>query len=210
MTEIARRGLMLVLSSPSGAGKSTLSRRLLAEEEGRVIMSVSTTTRAPRKGEVDGVDYHFTDLESFDRMVEDNAFLEYARVFGNCYGTPMAPVQAALEAGTDVLFDIDWQGTQQLAQKMPHDLVRIFILPPSTAELERRLRERGLDSAEVVAARMAKAADEISHWAEYDYVIVNDDIELSLTKVRAILHAERLKRERQTGLVRFVRGLLSN
>lgn len=201
---------MLVLSSPSGAGKSTLSRRLLAEEEGRVIMSVSTTTRAPRKGEVDGVDYHFTDLESFDRMVEDNAFLEYARVFGNCYGTPMAPVQAALEAGTDVLFDIDWQGTQQLAQKMPHDLVRIFILPPSTAELERRLRERGLDSAEVVAARMAKAADEISHWAEYDYVIVNDDIELSLTKVRAILHAERLKRERQTGLVRFVRGLLSN
>lgn len=210
MTEIARRGLMLVLSSPSGAGKSTLSRRLLAEEEGRVVMSVSTTTRPPRKGEVDGVDYRFTDMASFDRMVEDNAFLEYARVFGNCYGTPMAPVQAALEAGTDVLFDIDWQGTQQLAQKMPHDLVRIFILPPSTAELARRLRERGLDSAEVVAARMAKAADEISHWAEYDYVIVNDNIELSLNKVRAILHAERLKRERQTGLVQFVRGLLSD
>lgn len=201
---------MLVLSSPSGAGKSTLSRRLLAEEEGRVVMSVSMTTRPPRKGEVDGVDYRFTDMASFDRMVEDNAFLEYARVFGNCYGTPMAPVQAALEAGTDVLFDIDWQGTQQLAQKMPHDLVRIFILPPSTTELARRLRERGLDSAEVVAARMAKAADEISHWAEYDYVIVNDHIELSLSKVRAILHAERLKRERQTGLVQFVRGLLSD
>jgi guanylate kinase len=210
VTEIARRGLMFVLSSPSGAGKSTLARRLLALEEGQMVMSVSVTTRPPRKGEVDGVDYHFLDRPAFDEMVAENAFLEYAEVFGNCYGTPLVPVQNALEAGTDVLFDIDWQGTQQLAQKMPKDLVRVFILPPSTHELERRLRGRGLDSDEVVARRMAKAADEISHWAEYDYVIVNDDVDLALAKVRAILHAERLKRERQTGLMDFVRGFFAN
>lgn len=209
MTDIARRGLMLVLSSPSGAGKSTLSRLLLEAEAGSVVMSVSTTTRAPRPGEVDGEDYNFVDTAHFEKMVEDDALLEHARVFDNYYGTPAAPVEAALKAGKDILFDIDWQGTQQLAQKAREDLVRIFILPPTKEELERRLRSRGQDSEEVVAKRMSKADQEISHWAEYDYVIVNDDLDQSLRRIRAILDAERLKRERQVGLVTFVRGLMN-
>jgi guanylate kinase len=209
MTDIARRGLMLVLSSPSGAGKSTLSRLLLEAEAGSVVMSVSTTTRAPRPGEVDGEDYNFVDTAHFEKMVEDDALLEHARVFDNYYGTPAAPVEAALKAGKDILFDIDWQGTQQLAQKAREDLVRIFILPPTKEELERRLRSRGQDSEEVVAKRMSKADQEISHWAEYDYVIVNDDLDQSLRRIRAILEAERLKRERQVGLVTFVRGLMN-
>jgi len=209
MTDIARRGLMLVLSSPSGAGKSTLSRLLLEAEAGSVVMSVSTTTRAPRPGEVDGEDYNFVDTADFEKMVEDDALLEHARVFDNYYGTPAAPVEAALKAGKDILFDIDWQGTQQLAQKAGDDLVRIFILPPTKEELERRLRSRGQDSEEVVAKRMSKADQEISHWAEYDYVIVNDDLDQSLRRIRAILEAERLKRERQVGLVTFVRGLMN-
>lgn len=200
---------MLVLSSPSGAGKSTLSRRLLAEENGYLMMSVSTTTRPPRPGEVDGRDYHFVDAAEFDRLVRDDAFLEHAKVFGNHYGTPAAQVEKALSQGVDVLFDIDWQGTQQLAQKMSKDLVRVFILPPSTDELRRRLQDRGQDSADVVAQRMAKAADEISHWAEYDYVVVNDDVSVALEKIRTILRAERMKRDRQTGLVPFVRDLLA-
>ena len=208
MVDIARRGLMLVLSSPSGAGKTTLSRRLLEAEGEHVAMSVSTTTRPPRPGEVEGRDYHFIDEATFARLAREGAFLEHATVFGNAYGTPAAPVEAALARGQDVLFDIDWQGTQQLAQKIPKDLVRVFILPPSTTELERRLCARGQDSAEVVAGRMARAAEEISHWAEYDYVIVNDDLEAALEKIRAILSAERLKRDRQTGLFEFVRGLL--
>ncbi|MBW7836105.1 MAG: guanylate kinase [Sphingomonadales bacterium] len=208
MVEIARRGLMLVLSSPSGAGKTTLSRLLLAAEGEQVAMSVSTTTRAPRPGEVEGKDYHFVDEATFARQVREGAFLEHATVFGKFYGTPAAVVEAALNRGQDVLFDIDWQGTQQLAQKMPKDLVRVFVLPPSTAELERRLRARGQDSPEVVTGRMAKAAEEISHWAEYDYVIVNDDLQETLQKIRAILLAERQKRDRQTGLFEFVRGLL--
>lgn len=208
MVEIARRGLMLVLSSPSGAGKTTLSRLLLAAEGEQVAMSVSTTTRAPRPGEVEGKDYHFVDEATFARLVREGAFLEHATVFGKFYGTPAAVVEAALNRGQDVLFDIDWQGTQQLAQKMPKDLVRVFVLPPSTAELERRLRARGQDSPEVVTGRMAKAAEEISHWAEYDYVIVNDDLQETLQKIRAILLAERQKRDRQTGLFEFVRGLL--
>lgn len=205
--EIARRGLMLVLSSPSGAGKSTLSRMLLESESG-VVMSVSSTTRPPRPGEVDGKDYHFVDRARFERMVADDELLEHAKVFDNYYGTPAGPVEQALASGHDILFDIDWQGTQQLAQKSPKDLVRIFILPPSTRELERRLNARAQDSAEVVARRMSKASEEISHWAEYDYVIVNDDLAESLVKIRAILEAERLKRDRQTGLVNFVRTLV--
>lgn len=209
MTDIARRGLMLVLSSPSGAGKSTLSRRLLEVEDGAIVMSVSTTTRPPRRGEVDGRDYNFVDITTFEKMVRDDGLLEHAKVFDNYYGTPAKPVEAALRNGRDVLFDIDWQGTQQLAQKSAKDLVRVFILPPSTAELARRLQARGQDSADVVARRMAKAGDEISHWAEYDYVIVNDDLDEALARIRAILQAERLKRDRQSGLVNFVKTLLN-
>jgi guanylate kinase len=203
---IERRGLMLVLSSPSGAGKSTLSRKLLASDA-NITLSVSATTRFPRPGEVDGKDYFFVNAEKFDHMVGENAFLEHAKVFGNRYGTPRRPVMEALAAGRDVLFDIDWQGTQQISQKAADDLVRIFILPPSKAELKRRLESRAQDSAEVVAGRMAKANEEISHWAEYDYVIVNDDIEAAHVKIRTILEAERLKRSRQTGLHGFVTAL---
>lgn len=206
-TEISRRGLMLVLSSPSGAGKSTLSKMLL-KRDGNIIMSVSATTRPPRPGEVDGQDYYFVDTARFSRMIENDELLEHAKVFDNHYGTPAKPVEEALARGEDILFDIDWQGTQQLAQKSPKDLVRVFILPPSMPELERRLNTRAQDSAEVVARRMAKAAGEISHWAEYDYVIVNRDLENSLGKIQSILEAERLKRDRQTGLVSFVRTLL--
>lgn len=203
---IERRGLMLVLSSPSGAGKTTISRQLLNIEP-ELHMSVSVTTRPPRPGERSGVDYFFVTPEEFGVMKDQRDLLEYAKVFGNHYGTPKKPVAAAMAAGRDVLFDIDWQGTQQLAEHAREDLVSIFILPPSTAELERRLRWRAQDPADVVAARMAKASDEISHWAEYDYVVVNEDVERSLAQVRAILHAERLRRRRQTGLSDFVKRL---
>ncbi|MEO0035792.1 MAG: hypothetical protein RLZZ501_1815 [Pseudomonadota bacterium] len=203
---IGRRGLMLVLSSPSGAGKTTISRALLAGDEA-LSMSVSATTRAPRPGEVDGRDYHFLDVAAFHRMVEAGEFLEHARVFSNFYGTPRGPVEAVLARGGDVLFDIDWQGTQQLAQNARADLVSVFILPPSLEELHRRLSGRGQDSAEVIAERMAKAGDEMSHWPEYDYIVVNREVEHSVAQVRAILAAERLKRARQVGLAPFVNRL---
>ncbi len=204
--EIRRRGLMLVLSSPSGAGKTTISRKLL-ERDGNLSMSISVTTRPRRPGEVDGNDYHFIDAAEFDRLVGADALLEHAKVFGNYYGTPRAAVESALAEGRDVLFDIDWQGTQQLAEKVREDLVSVFILPPSTRELERRLKSRAQDSVAEVGRRMAKAADEMSHWAEYDYIIVNHDIESSVRRVQAILQAERLRRERQVGLSEFVKAL---
>ena len=203
---IARRGLMLVLSSPSGAGKTSISRALLAREPG-LSMSVSATTRPKRPGEVAGRDYHFVDTETFGLMVNRDELLEHAKVFGNYYGTPRAPVEASLASGHDVLFDIDWQGTQQLRQTAGRDLVAIFILPPSTRELEKRLTSRAQDSARVVAERMAKAADEMSHWPEYDYVLVNQDLETSTAAVVSILAAERLRRERQIGLGDFVKAL---
>jgi guanylate kinase len=201
-----RRGLMLVLSSPSGAGKTTLSRMLL-EADNSVELSVSVTTRPRRANEQDGVDYHFIDVARFRKMVENNELLESAEVFGNLYGTPRLPVEQALAAGRDVLFDIDWQGTQQLREKARSDMASIFVLPPSIRELERRLQMRALDDERVIKSRMAKAGDELSHWAEYDYVIVNDDIDQALAKVRMVLSAERFKRERQTGLSAFVRRL---
>jgi guanylate kinase len=205
-TEIARRGLLLVMSSPSGAGKTTLSRKLLAADN-NITMSVSVTTRAPRPGETDGKDYHFIGKERFAQMRDRKELLEWAEVFGNYYGTPRKPVEEALAKGRDVLFDIDWQGTQQLAQAMEDDLVRVFILPPSSDELQNRLINRAQDSSTVVAKRMAEASQEISHWPEYDYVIVNDDIEDSHAQVTAILRAERLKRRRRVGLTEFVRRL---
>ena len=204
--EIQRRGLMLVLSSPSGAGKTTISRRLLDIDPG-LVLSISATTRPMRPSEQGGVDYDFVDHATFDRMVAEGAFLEHAKVFDHQYGTPRAAVEKSLAVGRDVLFDIDWQGTQQLAQSARADLVSVFILPPTIAALEQRLKTRAQDSAEVVARRMAKAADEMSHWAEYDYIIVNDDLEVSIQRVRAILLAERLKRHRQVGLAEFVKGL---
>ena len=204
--EAFRRGLMLVLSSPSGAGKTTLSRRLLAEFTD-LTMSVSVTTRPKRPGEVEGLDYHFIDRIDFDLMINKRQLLEHAKVFDHYYGTPAKPVEDTLDAGRDILFDIDWQGAQQLKQEMRDDLASIFILPPSTKELEQRLKSRAQDSDEVVAQRMSKAADEISHWPEYDYVVVNDDVEAALAQVRAILMAERLKRPRQTYLVNFVKRL---
>ena len=204
--DIRRRGLMLVLSSPSGAGKTTISRRLLDRDAG-ITMSVSVTTRPMRPGEVPGRDYYFIDMPEFERKAEAGELLEYARVFGNCYGTPRDKVEQALGEGRDVLFDIDWQGTQQLAENARTDLVSVFILPPSGEELERRLHSRAQDSAEVIAQRMAKASGEISHWAEYDYVIVNNDIEESVVSVQAILRAERLKRTRQVGLPKFVQAV---
>ena len=203
---IARRGLMLVLSSPSGAGKTTLSRKLLEADPG-VELSVSVTTRKQRPGEIDGRDYHFIDAARFDAMVKGGELLEWAQVFGHRYGTPRDPVEAALGNGHDVLFDIDWQGTQQLREKADHDLVSIFVLPPSMADLERRLRRRAQDPDEVIHARMATAADEMSHWAEYDYVVINTDVDRAFREVHTILAAERLKRERQTGLSDFVRRL---
>ncbi len=205
-THVQRRGLLLVMSSPSGAGKTTLSRRLLAADP-MITMSVSVTTRAPRPGEVNGRDYHFITHEEFGRLRDRGDLLEYAEVFGNFYGTPRRPVTEALQAGRDVLFDIDWQGTQQLGAAMQDDVVRIFILPPSAEELRERLIGRAQDSASTVAKRMAKAADEISHWPEYDYVIVNDDIGKASVEIEAILTAERLRRRRQVGLTDFVRGL---
>jgi guanylate kinase len=203
---IVRRGLMLVLSSPSGAGKTTLSR-LLLEHDSDIELSISATTRPKRPLERDGVDYHFIDGTRFRAMIDREALLEWAQVFDNYYGTPRAPVEASLSAGRDMLFDIDWQGTQQLVERAREDLVSVFILPPSTSELERRLVTRAQDSAEIVARRMAKAADEMSHWAEYDYVIVNREISSSLVELRAILQAERLKRHRQIGLSDFVKAL---
>ena len=198
-----RRGLMFVLSSPSGAGKTTLSRRLLAEEEG-VAMSVSVTTRAPRPGEVDGKDYYFIDSAKYDAMVTAGELLEHATVFENKYGTPKQQVMEALDAGRDVLFDIDWQGTRQLAQAGRADLVSIFLLPPTLDELERRLRARAQDSEEVVQKRMAKATEEISHWEEYDYVVVNENLDKAMEHIRRILHAERFKRWRQLDIAGFV------
>jgi len=205
---IARRGLMLVLSSPSGAGKTTLSRLLLKADR-RVELSISVTTRPKRRGEIDGRDYHFIDRVRFDSMIKKGELLEWAEVFGHRYGTPRRPVLRALRAGREVLFDIDWQGTQQLREKARHDLVSVFILPPTVNELERRLKRRAQDSRSVIGSRMAKAADEMSHWAEYDYVIVNRDKAEAFAEVRAILAAERLKRERQIGLSDFVRALQS-
>lgn len=207
--DIERRGLMFVLSSPSGAGKTTLSRMLL-EADADIAMSVSVTSRTPRSGEVEGRDYYFVDETEFLRMQKGGELLEWATVFGNFYGTPRAPVEKALGEGRDVLFDIDWQGTQQLQEKHPRDVVRVFILPPTAAKLEERLKTRALDPPEVVKARMAKAADEISHWAEYDYVVVNHDRDTALAEVRSILAAERLRRERRTGLTEFVRNLQSD
>ena len=202
-----RRGLLIVLSSPSGAGKSTISRMLL-EADPDVTMSISATTRPKRPGESDDVDYHFVDDAEFDRLIASGEFVEWAPVFGYRYGTPKAPVKQALRGGSDILFDIDWQGTQQLHSAMGEDLVRIFILPPSMPELERRLRARGTDPEDVIADRMQRAASEISHWAEYDYVLVNADMAACLADVQKIVAAERLKRSRQIGLVGFVRDLV--
>ena len=204
---IVRRGLMLVLSSPSGAGKTTLSRKLLASDSA-ITMSVSATTRQPRSGEEEGKDYFFVSPSMFARMVAGDGFLEHATVFGNQYGTPIEPVQMALARGRDVLFDIDWQGTQQLRQRAGDDLVSIFVLPPSHAELERRLRARAQDAEDVVLARMARANNEISHWAEYDYVVINDDLDSTLAKIQVILDAERMRRGRQTGIAEFARKLM--
>ena len=205
--EIARRGLLLVMSSPSGAGKTTLSRRLLAADP-NVSLSVSVTTRSPRPGETKGKDYHFISKAEFANLRDAGELLEWAEVFGNFYGTPRKPVEQALAGGRDMLFDIDWQGTQQIAEAMEDDLVRIFILPPSAEELRERLIRRAQDSSAVVAKRMAEASREISHWPEYDYVIVNDDIEAALGQIAAILAAERLRRKRRIGLGEFVRKLM--
>ncbi len=205
---VERRGLMFVLSSPSGAGKTTLSRMLIAEIPA-LQMSVSATTRPMRPGEADGKDYHFVDQKRFEAMVRNGELLEWANVFENHYGTPRAPVEASLAAGRDVLFDIDWQGTQQLRSRSPNDVVSVFILPPSVAALEQRLHTRAQDSEEVIRGRMKKAGDEMSHFDAYDYIVVNDNIGIAFEAVKSILRAEQLKRERQVGLSGFVRGLQS-
>ena len=204
---IARRGILFVVSSPSGAGKTTLTRRLLDKDDGTEL-SISYTTRAPRPGEVDGRDYSFVGESTFQRMRDEGAFLEWAEVFGHLYGTPIAPVMQAIEEGRDVLFDIDWQGAQQLAERARGDLVTVFILPPSRDALEDRLRRRAQDTDEVVARRMAQADAEMSHYAEYGYVIVNDDLDRAEGELTAILRAERLKRTRQTGLRAFVQAMI--
>ena len=205
-TAIRRRGFLLVLSSPSGAGKTTITRRLL-ERDATLSLSVSVTTRPRRPGEADGKDYTFIDQAAFDRMAAAGELLEHARVFGHCYGTPRAPIEAAIGAGRDIVTDIDWQGTQQVKASLRDDLVTVFILPPSVAALEARLKTRAQDSAAVVAQRMAKSAEEMSHWPEYDYVIVNDDLEASVAKAQAVVTAERLARDRQIGLADFVTRL---
>ncbi|RIV89908.1 guanylate kinase [Aurantiacibacter xanthus] len=210
MTEsetLPRRGLMFILSSPSGAGKTTIARKLLAAEQS-LAMSVSVTTRPIRPGETEGKDYFFTQRPQFDRMVEAGDFLEWAEVFGNCYGTPRAQISEGLAAGQDYLFDIDWQGAQQLSQAAGPDVVSVFLLPPSIGELEHRLRSRGTDSDEVIRGRMDRARAEISHWDAYDYVLVNENVDACFEQVRTILHAERLKRERQRGLIEFARELM--
>jgi len=204
---LPRRGLMFILSSPSGAGKTTIARKLLADDPG-LAMSVSVTTRAIRTGEVDGSDYSFTNRPEFEARVAADAFLEWAEVFGNLYGTPRAEIGDGLERGQDYLFDVDWQGAQQLAQRARGDVVSVFLLPPSIEELERRLRGRGTDSDEVIQGRMDRARAEISHWREYDYVVVNSDIKACFEQVRDVLHSERLRIGRQTGLVEFTRGLM--
>jgi guanylate kinase len=201
-----RRGVMFILSSPSGAGKTTIARMLLGADP-ELAVSVSATTRPMRSGEIDGKDYHFVSQAEFDRMVEAGEFFEWAHVFGHSYGTPKGAIRAGLKLGQDFLFDIDWQGTQQLYQKAQADVVRVFILPPSLAELNARLIGRGTDSAEVIAARMARAQAEISHWDGYDYVVINDDVDVCFAKVHEILAAERMRRTRQTGLIDFVREL---
>ncbi|MGY4624948.1 guanylate kinase [Bradyrhizobium sp. USDA 4486] len=203
---VERRGLMFVLSSPSGAGKTTLSRLLIDRMPG-LRMSVSATTRAMRPGEVDGRDYLFVDKPRFEAMVRGNELLEWATVFDNSYGTPRAPVEAALSSGQDVLFDIDWQGTQQLREKARADVVSVFILPPSAGDLEKRLHSRAQDTDEVIRKRMSRASHEMSHWAEYDYIVINHDVDEAFAEVQSILKAERLKRERRIGLVEFVRSL---
>ena len=202
-----RRGVLFVLSSPSGAGKTTISKKMLAGDHD-IALSISATTRPMRPGEQDGVDYHFVDVDTFKQMAADGEFLEWAHVFGHRYGTPRDRVEELLAAGKDVLFDIDWQGAQQLYQEAGPDVVRVFILPPTMEELERRLRARNTDSDEVIAARMARAANEISHWDGYDYVLINDDVEGCFEEVMAILRAERLKRRRQIGLIGFARDLI--
>ena len=204
---LKRRGLLFILSSPSGAGKTTLSRKLL-EADPAIELSVSATTRPPRPGEVDGVHYHFVTEPEFDRMVEEDDFYEWAEVFGHRYGTPKGAIREALKQGRDFLFDIDWQGTQQLYQKDQQDVVSVFILPPSLTELRRRLESRAQDSAEVIDARMERARAEISHWAEYDYVVINDDVDECFDRVCEVLDAERMRRTRQTGLIPFVRELM--
>ncbi len=206
--ELSRRGLLFVLSSPSGAGKSTLARMLL-EADDQIAMSVSVTTRPQRPGEEHGKDYYFVSGDEFEEMVADHSFLEYATVFGNRYATPAAPVQKNLEEGQDVLFDIDWQGTQQLYQRAGEDVVRIFILPPSLAELRERLEARATDSNEIIDSRMQRATSEISHWDGYDYVLINDDLQACFAKVQNILATERMRRSRQTGLIGFVRDLVA-
>lgn len=205
--ELPRRGLMFILSSPSGAGKTTIAKKLLASD-GNLSLSVSATTRPMREGEVDGRDYHFVDRPAFEAMVAEDAFLEWAEVFGNLYGTPRAAVAQGLDAGRDFLFDVDWQGAQQLSQRAREDVVSVFLLPPSIGALETRLRSRGTDSDAVIAGRMARARDEISHWDGYDYVVVNADLKACFARVQTILEAERLKRKRQTGLIEFARGLM--
>ena len=205
---LSRRGLLFVLSSPSGAGKSTLARMLL-EADDEIAMSVSVTTRAQRPGEEHGKDYYFVTGDEFEEMVADHAFLEYATVFGHRYATPAAPVQKSLEQGQDVLFDIDWQGTQQLYQRAGQDVVRVFILPPTLAELRDRLESRATDSNEIIDSRMLRATSEISHWDGYDYVLINDDLDACFAKVKQILSTERLRRARQTGLIGFVRNLVA-
>ena len=204
---MARKGLLLILSSPSGAGKSTLTRRLMGWDA-TMRFSVSATTRAPRPGEEDGREYYFRTRAEFEAMVEAGQMLEHAEVFGNLYGTPRGPVEANMAEGCDTVFDIDWQGGQQIrTSALGRDVVSIFVLPPSIAELDRRLHGRGQDSAEVIAGRMAKSRDEISHWAEYDYVLINDDLDATFARLTTILEAERLRRDRQPGLSDFVRGL---
>jgi len=204
---IARRGLMVVLSSPSGAGKTTLARRLLDDENGGVAMSISHTTRPRRKGEKDGRDYHFVDHDSFTRMRDQGEFLEWAVVFDNYYGTTRQPVEQALAAARDVLFDVDWQGAETLRKQAPDDVVSVFILPPSAADLEKRLHTRAQDSDAVIKSRMSRASHEMSHWAEYDYIVINRKIDDAFAEVQSILKSERLRRVRQIGLVEFVRDL---
>jgi len=204
--QLHRRGLMFILSSPSGAGKTTISRKILDADD-EIKLSVSVTTRPMRPGEEDGVHYYFVDDAKFDQMIEEDDFYEWAAVFGHRYGTPKGIIRNALKDGQDFMFDIDWQGTQQLYQKDQQDVVSVFILPPSIDELRRRLISRAQDEADVIDSRMERAKGEISHWAEYDYVVVNDDLDTCFAKVREILHAERMRRTRQTGLIPFVREL---